>query len=486
DSLIRGLAYGVVNGILLPPILVSFAAIIFRDSAFGPFLPRLVKLTLFSGGVHQACFSSLSGLPFAVGSVQDAGLIFLSAIASTVVAFGREKGIDSNEMISTVCFVLCSCTAILGAALVAVGHLRLASVVQYLPMPVVGGYLAYIGYFCGQAGLGFVAGIDIKGLQDLYLLAEPRALGLALPTVGAGLVLFLCLRRFPSVLTLPLLMVAILVAFFSTLALTGTSLEEARVLGWISEESPSLPWTEAWSFFDISSVRWGVFIRVMPNLLAMTLVVAFSSCLDIAAIEMEMGSPLDYDRELKTVGWSNLVSGLCGGFTGSYIFSQTIFNLRGGIKTRMAGVVTLLMILSVAMLPVNITSYVPKAFFGSLLVLISLDLMIEWLWESRRRMMPAEYSVCLFTFAAVQWLGVEEGMLLGVLAAMVSFAVAYAQIPGVVKARVKGSTIMRTFEERVVLQLYRKQMVTLELEGYIFFGSAIKIHDEVKRWIVWG
>lgn len=40
---------------------------------------------------------------------------------------------------------------------------------------------------------------------------------------------------------------------------------------------------------------------MLPNLLAMTVVVAFSSCLDIAAIEMEMGQPLDCNGELQTV-----------------------------------------------------------------------------------------------------------------------------------------------------------------------------------------
>lgn len=39
----------------------------------------------------------------------------------------------------------------------------------------------------------------------------------------------------------------------------------------------------------------------MPNLFAMIIVVAFSSCLDIAAIEMEMARPLDFNRELQTV-----------------------------------------------------------------------------------------------------------------------------------------------------------------------------------------
>lgn len=45
----------------------------------------------------------------------------------------------------------------------------------------------------------------------------------------------------------------------------------------------------------------------------MFLVVAFSSSLDVAAIEMELGAPLDYNHELKTVGISNAISGILGG-----------------------------------------------------------------------------------------------------------------------------------------------------------------------------
>ncbi|CAN0301789.1 unnamed protein product, partial [Ectocarpus sp. 12 AP-2014] len=74
---------------------------IFRDPAFTPHLPRLVKLVVFSAAVHMACFGTLSRLKFAVGAVQDAGLIFLSAISSSVVAFSREQGVDEAGMLST-------------------------------------------------------------------------------------------------------------------------------------------------------------------------------------------------------------------------------------------------------------------------------------------------------------------------------------------------------------------------------------------------
>lgn len=89
-------------------------------------------------------------------------------------------------------------------------------------------------------------------------------------------------------------------------------------------------------------------------------IVAFSSCLDVAAIEMELGLPLDYNRELQTVGVSNLASGLTGGFTGSYIFSQTIFSMRRGVSSRVNGAVIAIIQIVVILLPVPVTSYIPK------------------------------------------------------------------------------------------------------------------------------
>lgn len=40
--------------------------------------------------------------------------------------------------------------------------------------------------------------------------------------------------------------------------------------------------------------------------------------------DAEMGEPLDTNKELKTVGWSNIISGLTGGFTGRYDQERTI------------------------------------------------------------------------------------------------------------------------------------------------------------------
>lgn len=111
----------------------------------------------------------------------------------------------------------------------------------------------------------------------------------------------------------------------------------------------------------------------------MVLVVAFSSSLDVAAIEMELGKPLDYDRELTTVGLSNLFSGALGGYTGSYIFSQTIFNLRRGVTHRACGYIIGTFELVLLIVPFSIAAYMPKLLFGGLLILIAIDLLNDWL-----------------------------------------------------------------------------------------------------------
>ena len=67
------------------------------------------------------------------------------------------------------------------------------------------------------------------------------------------------------------------------------------------------------------------------------------------------------------------------------------------------------------MIPVNVLSYIPNFFFGSLLVMICVDLMFEWLIDVRHQVTSAEYAVVLSTFALCLALSVEFGIIGGVL-----------------------------------------------------------------------
>ena len=225
--------------------------------------------------------------------------------------------------------------------------------------------------------------------------------------------IYYCVGKYRHIAVLPTCIVMLMVIFYTLVWSMGLSVEEVTERGWINETVKSPAWDHTWDYFKVDKVVWRVLSSQTLTVLAMISVVALSSSLDIAAIEIEMKRPLDYNHELKTVGLSNVVSGLTGGYTGSYIFSQTIFSLRMGIHSPLMGYVIAFCSLVTVVIPFNILAYIPNFFFGSLLMLICLDLMFEWLVDVRKKVTLAEYVVVLMTFAVLEVLGVEFGVLLG-------------------------------------------------------------------------
>ena len=560
--------YGVVATAMAAPVMMSFASIIFSDVFFAPFLPHLVKLVVCSAAVHQICYVCSSTMAFAVGQVQDAGLIFLSAMARLVVhdaevwrraargaadavegvaaAAGGDRALEraaggvhggglvadlaaktsveatlmlSDEVVvATALWLLGIATAALGFMLIVIGKLRLASLAQYLPVPVVGGYLAYIGFYCGQAGLAMMADEQLIGLGDWPKLFNEAAAARILVGVCVCLAIKLAgalakkhhWSRATAAGIIPGTLCLTMAIFYAGGLVFGYSLEDAREGGWVGKK-PAVaaadvggttggwrdiavlkPWT---LYFpnatpsDMSSVFLGLgrlLPQVLPNWLAMVCVVAFSSSLDVAAIEMELGRPLDYDSELQTVGLGNLVSGGLGGFSGSYIFSQTILNMRGGVANRLSGLVVFgLEIILVFGCPTPPTAFCPTGAFGGLLLLICLELTTEWLWHARRRFSFPEYAVCVFTFCAIQGLGLESGFAAGLVAAGLAFACSYATPDGggvsIARSSGKGRSVaMRDFEQRLCLSRHSEKIKTLDLKGFVFFGTAATLLARLK------
>lgn len=256
---------------------------------------------------------------------------------------------------------------------------------------------------------------NITGLNEWDKLLNRDAIIRIVPGVVGGIFIYFAVKTIRHMAVLPSCIVLLMLIFYSSLWATDTSVEEATRLGWINETAASQNWKHTWDFLKVDLVAWSVLPSQIGTLIAMISVVALSSSLDVAAIEIELQRPLDYNHELSTVGISNVISGLSGGYTGSYIFSQTIFSLRMGIRSRLMGYVIAFLSIVAVVIPFNILSYVPNCFFGALLMLICLDLMCEWLIDVRSKLSSVEYVVVLATFAMLQVLGVEFGILVGVL-----------------------------------------------------------------------
>jgi len=279
---ILSLLYGLVNTSIILPVLMSFGSIIYHDEFFRPYLSVLMKLTVVSGAIHQITFSTVSSLPFAVGQVQDAGLIFLSSMARDLVSRLQEKGVDDMSILATVTIGLSLYTAVLGCALILVGKFRLASYCQLLPPSVVGGYLAFIGFFCGQAGLALMASVNVTGLSQWYKFFNVNSLILLTPGVIGGCFIYYSVRTFRHMSVLPTCIVMLMVVFYVILFATDSNIQEATENGWINETKETGAWYHMWDFLRLDKVVWSVLPSQTLTVIAMISVVALSSSLDIA------------------------------------------------------------------------------------------------------------------------------------------------------------------------------------------------------------
>lgn len=107
---------------------------------------------------------------------------------------------------------------------------------------VVGGYLAFIGFFCGQAGLALMASVNVAGLMQWYKFLEGEALVLLAPGVLGGVFLYYSVGKFRHMAVLPSCIALLLVVFYTLLYCSGTTLKEAMDNGWINEAMETPVW----------------------------------------------------------------------------------------------------------------------------------------------------------------------------------------------------------------------------------------------------
>ena len=485
-----GVIYGVVNWIVCVPSLVSYAHIVFPQPVFRPYLPMVVKIYFLSSAVMQVAMTVLSDVEFSIGQIQDVGLIFLAGMVRNIVAWGTS--LSPEELIATSIWQSAISTFFVGIALIIIGKMKLIQYVQMLPLPVVGGYLGYIGYFCLAAGLGIGSGREVSDPSTLLQLFEPSLALKMILLLTTAMVMIVVHFRAKHFLAMPLTLLLLPLVFFACTTAAGLSLEDCRAKGLVPYPRGSSGIEEIWQIVDYNEVQWSLLPRQIANLIGLIIIVTFGSSLDVAAIQAELPTrKLDYNKELTAIGWGNLCSSMVCGATGSYIFSQTIFSAKRSVKSRFNGFVVAIGEFLLFVLPVDILKVLPNAYVGGIMCLFGVDIMNDWLLKSRYLMSRAEYSLVWISFSCTMWLtsfqtfGVIEGMAVGSAVASVFFVYQFAKVRDKWQEVSSRSSVVRPPQERRHLNGLYNSILAISLNSYAFFGTSFTsvqaIEEAVKQ-----
>jgi len=241
QNTIRAVVFGLINATAGIPALVAYAAIVFRDPIYASQVDLLCKFFFISSALHQTVFNLFSTLPFAMGQVQDVGIIFLSAMGTSIAALTVEAGRDAATALGTALLTMTFSTFLVGLGTMFVARKSLAQFVQYIPLPVMGGYLAFVGYFCIASGIGLGVSVEIGSLASWSGLFDRLPLIKLVPTLLSCVAMVLTLEKTNHPLALPSVLIGLVAIFHVVLAIAGISLGEAQRAGWVMPPAVSKP-----------------------------------------------------------------------------------------------------------------------------------------------------------------------------------------------------------------------------------------------------
>lgn len=477
---IQDLSSGAVVAVVTVCYCLSYAALIFAGD-LAPALPLGIGAVFAGAGVGAIVVAVMSSLRTAIAGPDAPTMAITSAIAGSIAAAAPDAAMPAT--VATVMVTIGLATGATGLALCVLGILKLGRWIRYVPYPVIGGFLAASGWLLSAGAIKVVTGVPVD-LAHLAELAEPAKLGHIAAAAAYAAILILILNRWRHFLALPTLLVAGGLVAFALMAVLGLDIPEAKAGGWLldvpAETSLSLPWTDG----SLALVDWDRIVQQSGNLAAIVAVTTIIVLVNATGIEVEGRQDADLNRELRSSGAANVAGGLIGGVISNLSLNRTILNARAGATSRTSGVVSGVLTLVILFAGTRLAGFIPVPILGGLLLFMGVSLLFNWVVKSRRRLGIGDYLLILAIFLVAVRFGYAAGVLVGVVAASVMFAVTYSRVR-VVKHELSGSefssTVDRPLEQASELRRHGDRIHILWLQGYVFFGSAYNLLEEIKR-----
>ncbi len=231
-------------------------------------------------------------------------------------------------------------------------------------------------------------------------------------------------------------------------------------------------------------VNWGIILAQSGSLLAILLIGVVALLLNASGLELATEQDIDLNRELKVAGIANILAGLGGSPAGYMALSLSALGTRMGVRSRLVGLIVALLCAAILLAGAAVLSFIPKLIVGGILMFLGIAFLVEWVIDGWSTLPKADYVVMLFILLVIGSLGFLEGVGLGIILTVVLFVINYSRI-NVVKHNLSGKTypsdVDRSAQQRTLLVEQGDQTLILELQGFVFFGTANSLLDMIAE-----
>ena len=470
---------GAVCSILSIAYCLSYAALIFTGP-LAHFLSYGVSVTFLSAAVAGAVVASRSSLFFAVAGPDSSISVIIAAMVATLMRRIASGG--HSDVLEATLIVMALTTAATGIVLCILGITRAGRAIRFVPFPVIGGFLGATGWLMITGAIQVVTDraptfVTTGSYVDL---ADAGKIGAALVVAAA---LYFTNRRSKNPFVLPALLLAAFAAAHLVLPIIGASAATAQAAGWMFTPQPAAALALPWKADAFSGLSWNLLPALSGDLLAIVFVTVSTLLFNTTGIEIATRSDANIDRDLKVVGFANILTAALGGYVSCTSLSRSVLVRTAGASTRLAAFTVAAISAAMIVLDPGFLGYVPKYVLGGLLIFLGWGLLYQWLIQSWRQLPLLEYlSLLAIALLIINW-GFVAGVLIGVVIGCATFALSASRVNAIkfsFDSTEYRSALDRGPHEQAALRDHGRQIQGMALQSYLFFGSTNRVFQHVK------
>jgi sulfate permease, SulP family len=364
---------------------------------------------------------------------------------------------------------------LVGLLFVLAGLAKLGFIAQFLPRPVMEGFVLGLAIFVAVGQLNKLFGVE-KGEGNVpqklwHVLTELGEANWWSFAVGiAALAALFALPHLSKSLPAGLVVLAGGILLSAVLDLSGN--HGVEVVGTLPEglPSPGLPGVDAGDLWTLVPAAIGIML------------VAYSEALGVAgSMATKHGYDIDPNQELLAHGVANLSSGSLGGLVAGGGMSSSAVNDGAKARSQLSGLTAAVVIVVTILFLTPIFKDLPEAVLAALIIHAVSHLMSVHNLRKVRRLAPGEFWMGILALAGVLLIDVLEGLVIAMLASLL--LVIYRSSKPSVKAlgRLPGSEGRFAAMDRNPDAVSLDGVLIIRTDDPVYYANAVSNSDAVRR-----
>jgi MFS superfamily sulfate permease-like transporter len=231
--------------------------------------------------------------------------------------------------------------------------------------------------------------------------------------------------------------------------------------------------------FALPELDWSLVATMWPGALGVALM-SFTESIAAARAFGESDEPRpDANRELLALGAANLVGGMFGAMAAGGGTTQTAVNRAAGARTQVAELVTAGVALAALALLAPFISRMPNAVLAAIVVVYSVTLIKPAEFRDIGKVRRTEYYWALIAFGGVVLLGTLQGIVVAVIASVLSLAHQTYDPPLYVVGRKRGSDVFRPLTSEHPDDETFPGLLLVRLDSRLYFANVERAGDKL-------